>query len=58
MAIKNPIITSIDLFVPIWIIIGLLLCFTNKVDWWVLILLLLSRFELKWKKKKGETDVT
>jgi len=39
-------ITNINAFAPIWIIAGMVLCLTERLDWWVLVLIIASHIHV------------
>ena len=45
-------IKEIDLFTPIWWVVGIVLCANGLVSWWVFLLLVLSTVEFKLRFEK------
>jgi len=38
---------KVDLFAPVWAGLCIGLCMTGRLDWWVLVAIMLSHFEVK-----------
>jgi hypothetical protein len=43
-------INKVDVWDPVWWIIGIVLCATGQVSWWVFVLIVISHFEITWSR--------